>query len=153
MKTNDKCPDCGVEIGHPHKCDCGVQRCSVCDDQWISCKCEDHDPLKAAWTGEWPIVADEEFFAALFQKCHRAKDETRSVLPDTEPQSPHPVPREVAKEKTVRVTVYGGCVDVVDAPEGTTVIVRDYDVDDSYDPETVEHDEDGEEFCEMVFEF
>ena len=54
MTLQQTCPDCGTEIGQAHHNHCDVERCSVCDDQWLICDCAEHDPMASAWTGEWP---------------------------------------------------------------------------------------------------
>jgi hypothetical protein len=64
MNTN--CPDCGVEIGQPHKDDCDVERCTVCGHQRLTCDCKGHDPIKSAWNGEWP----GKVRATIQVKCH-----------------------------------------------------------------------------------
>jgi len=54
MKKNQKCPDCGVATGQPHRNECDIEPCSVCGGQRITCECSGHDPQKPFWNGEWP---------------------------------------------------------------------------------------------------
>jgi hypothetical protein len=53
-------------------------------------------------------------------------------------------------EKVVFVTVEGGVVQHVEAPEGVKVVVRDYDSEGS-DADRLSVDEDGNEFVESVW--
>lgn len=58
MNSRD-CPHCGAEVGQPHAADCDIERCTVCEYLRINCDCKDHEPLKAAWTGECPYSDSE----------------------------------------------------------------------------------------------
>lgn len=51
-KKLEKCPDCNVAVGQPHKDGCDVERCMVC--QRLGCAYKKHNKKKAAWTGYWP---------------------------------------------------------------------------------------------------
>ena len=53
MNTNQKCPDCGVAVGQPHKDECDIEHCSICGGQRITCDCEGHDPMESARAGDW----------------------------------------------------------------------------------------------------
>ena len=57
--TNQERPDCGVDVGEPHKNECDIERCSKCGGQRISCECDHHEQESTIWTGEWPS-ADEK---------------------------------------------------------------------------------------------
>lgn len=54
MNLHSNCPDCGTAVGQPHEDECDIQRCSSCGQQRLTCECENHDPMKSVWTGEWP---------------------------------------------------------------------------------------------------
>lgn len=55
----ERCPDCGVAIGHNHGPGCAVERCPMCGRQYIGCDhlLTDSDNL-LPWTGIWPGVEE-----------------------------------------------------------------------------------------------
>ena len=53
------------------------------------------------------------------------------------------------KEKFIVVEVRGGAVQNVDAPKGTRVIVRDYDVEGTESEEELRRDKDGDPYAEF----
>lgn len=73
-----RCPSCNVEPCTPHRSGCDVERCSVCGLQRVSCKCDDHDPLFARWTGLWPGDAE----AILLGFVLHPLDHSGGVRPD-----------------------------------------------------------------------
>lgn len=58
VRARPACPDCGASVGERHRDGCDVQRCTACSSQWFLCGCDDHDPDRSAWTGEWPGTAE-----------------------------------------------------------------------------------------------
>ena len=56
-KKEGCCPDCGTEVGQPHKGGCDVERCPECGMQRFTCECITDLP-DLPWTGEWPGRAD-----------------------------------------------------------------------------------------------
>jgi len=54
MTSENLCPGCKVAVGEPHVDGCFVEQCSHCLHQRLSCECTKHDPLWAAWDGNWP---------------------------------------------------------------------------------------------------
>ena len=49
-----RCGDCGAVPGHYHHVGCDLERCPVCGDQLISCRCNDAD------NRYWPAPYDKE---------------------------------------------------------------------------------------------
>lgn len=55
MIEQEKCPDCGVDVGKLHKDGCDVEKCPICGFQYFSCDCPDSaDSERQVWAGEWP---------------------------------------------------------------------------------------------------
>jgi hypothetical protein len=52
--------------------------------------------------------------------------------------------------RIVRITMEGGVIQDITCPEGVKVIVKDYDTDGS--EENVQHDEDGDNYIETIWE-
>jgi hypothetical protein len=58
----DRCPDCGIEIGQPHRPGCDMEQCPYCGGQLLSCCCfgngldfvpqDDAMPWNGLWRGE-----------------------------------------------------------------------------------------------------
>ena len=60
-KKEGCCPDCGTEVGQPHKGGCDVERCPECGMQRLTCGCITDLP-DLLWTGEWPGKAEAAEF-------------------------------------------------------------------------------------------
>ncbi len=60
-KLLKRCPGCGAAPGQLHHPGCDVERCSVCGNQHIMCRCKGHDPAFARWTGIWPGDAEAKY--------------------------------------------------------------------------------------------
>lgn len=56
-KKEGCCPDCGAEVGQPHKGGCDIERCPECGGQRLSCGCITDLP-DLPWTGTFPGKAE-----------------------------------------------------------------------------------------------
>ena len=52
-KKEGCCPDCGAEVGQPHKGGCDIERCPECGHQRLTCGCITDLP-DLPWTGDFP---------------------------------------------------------------------------------------------------
>lgn len=69
----ENCYDCGVEPGKKHKNGCGLERCTECEGQRLSCRCTDYgDYQKETWSGiPWErarLVAEENDLFSIWDK-------------------------------------------------------------------------------------
>lgn len=92
MNTHEDCPDCGTDVGQPHRNNCDIERCSVCGRQRFSCGCEGHDPTASAWTEMWPteddVAPEDDFFTALTGFPNGFAEQKRNLPSESEGLEP-----------------------------------------------------------------
>ncbi len=96
----------------------GVVRDTICDEfadrgimsemdlyPWMGCECEEHDPMKTVWTGEWPSGDGTDSTIAETEQAEEPGfifvtpiNPTKSKPEPVEPPVPPPPPRQYSDE-------------------------------------------------------
>lgn len=110
----ESCPDCSALPGQAHTPGCDVERCTACGGQRMLCSCRDHQPALAAWTGQWPGLAES---LRRGWWCRRVHDPSRPAGFRYEPCDPATPGAELDLNRFASLRRTGADLRSVDGPD------------------------------------